>query len=153
MIYVTFVCLGNICRSPMAEIIFKKMLEDNNLEGKFCVTSRATSDEEEGAPIYYPALKELNKRGLNGSHRATVITFADIKNNDYILVMDRNNLADVMRLATPLYSHKVRRLCDFTLNPRDVADPWYSRSFDIAYEDIYDGCSCFLKYLQRSGSV
>lgn len=147
MISVAFVCLGNICRSPMAELIFKNLIEERGLDDKFCVTSFGTSDEEEGNPIYPPAKHTLLMHGVAGNHRARQLTLKDVINNDYILVMDSGNLFDVLRLTGGKFGEKVFKLCSFTANPRDVADPWYTRDFEKAYADIADGCTCFLNFV------
>ncbi len=147
MIKVIFICLGNICRSPMAEFIFKNMLGQRGIEGEFSVESRATSDCEAGSDIYPPAVRELEKHGIYADHRAAMLTRAELSWCDYALVMDGSNLADVLRVAGGEYGHKVFKLCSFTSHPRDVADPWYTRDFAKAYADIEDGCKAFLKYL------
>lgn len=147
MINVAFVCLGNICRSPMGELIFVNMIRERGIGPEFCVTSFGTSDCEEGSPIYPPAKRTLNLHGICGSHTARQITLKDVKNNDYILVMDADNLLDLLRLTGGEYGDKIFRLCSFTPNPRDVADPWYTRDFEKAFCDIEDGCKCFLEYL------
>ena len=148
MINVTFVCLGNICRSPMAELIFKDMVEKRGLSRSFHISSCATSDEEAGNPIYPPAIRELARHGIYGTHRARRITKEDLLENDYILVMDSNNLSNVLRLAEG-HGEKIFKLCSFTGNPRDVSDPWYTRDFERAFCDIWDGCNAFLEYLLR----
>ncbi|MDE5729101.1 MAG: low molecular weight phosphotyrosine protein phosphatase, partial [Clostridia bacterium] len=70
MISVIFVCLGNICRSPMAELIFKNMVKERGLEGSFLISSFGTSDCEEGNRIYPPAKRMLESRGILGDHVA-----------------------------------------------------------------------------------
>lgn len=149
MINVTFVCLGNICRSPMAELIFKRIVEDRGLSSSFRISSFGTSDCEEGNPIYPPAKKTLIMHGIAGGHVAKQLSFRDVINNDYVLVMDSENLFDVLRLTAGEYGDKIFKLCSFTDNPRDVADPWYTRNFERAFSDIEDGCKCFLEYLLR----
>lgn len=149
MVYVTFVCLGNICRSPMAELILAKIAEDEGMAMNFCISSYGISNEEFGHPIYPPALKALNDHGIDGTHRARYLSLTEIIDNDYVLVMDSTNLEDVMRITGGRYKEKIFKLCDFTSNPRDIADPWYTRDFERAYEDIYDGCKSFLEYLKR----
>lgn len=149
MINVAFVCLGNICRSPMAELIFKNLLDERGISSGFCVSSFGTSDCEEGSPVYPPAKRTLIMHGVTGSHTAKQISLADIKNNDYILVMDSQNLMDILRLTGGMYGEKIFKLCSFTRSPRDVADPWYTRDFERAFEDIYDGCVSFLNYLGK----
>lgn len=147
MISVTFVCLGNICRSPMAELVFKKMVDERGLASSFEVSSCGTSDYEVGNPIYPPAQKTLKRHGVEGAHVARQITMRDIKNNDYILVMDSGNLLDVLRLTGGEYGGKIFKLLSFSQNPRDVADPWYTRDFEKAYSDICEGCESFLNYV------
>lgn len=151
MIKITFVCLGNICRSPMAELVFKDLIEKQGLSSKFNIISRATSSYEIGNPIYYMASKTLAKHNINGTHTATRITGNDL-DSDFILVMDDSNYRDIMRL-NGVDKNKVFKLCDFTSNPRDVADPWYTRDFETAYTDILDGCNSFFNYLKTNKSI
>lgn len=151
MLKVTFVCLGNICRSPMAELIFKDMLKKQGLYEKFEVTSCATSNYEIGNPIYRYARETLAKHNISGNHIARKINNQDL-DSDFILVMDSNNLRDVMCL-NGIQKSKVFRLCDFTDNPRDVEDPWYTRDFETAYNDIVDGCTAFLQYLKSNKTI
>ena len=147
MINVAFVCLGNICRSPMAELIFKKMLNEKNLQNSFRVSSFATSDEEEGNNIYPPAQRCLKEHGIEGSHIAKQLCKKDVINNDYILVMDSNNLYDVLRLTGGEYGQKIYKLMSFTGSSRDVADPWFTRNFEKTYQDVVAGCEAFLNYI------
>lgn len=153
MINIAFVCLGNICRSPMAELIFTQMVKERGLNLSFRITSFGTSDCEEGNPVYPPAKKTLTAHGIEGSHIARQISLKDIINNDYLLVMDSSNLWDMLRLTGGKFGEKIIKLRTFTKNPHDVADPWYTRDFEKAYKDIYEGCECFLEYLlkQKSG--
>lgn len=152
MINVTFVCLGNICRSPMAELVFKKMVEERGLKSSFNISSFGTSDCEEGNPVYPPIKRTLESHGVDGTHIARQLSLKDVINNDYILVMDSENLFDVLRLTGGEFGSKIFKLCSFTARPRDVADPWYTRDFERAYNDVYDGCKCFLDYLLNKHS-
>lgn len=149
MINVTFVCLGNICRSPMAELIFKKMVEERGLKSGFCITSCGTDSCEEGNSVYAPAKRTLEKHGVQGTHIARQMTLSDVINNDYILVMDSKNLFDVLRLTGGSHGEKIFKLMSFTERPGDVADPWYTRDFERTYTDVYDGCAGFLEYLLK----
>ena len=151
MISVTFVCLGNICRSPMAEAVFCRLIGERGVALSFTVNSRATSDCEEGNPVYPPAQKALRERGYNFSHRAKKLTLADIKTADYILVMDRMNFSDVTYIAGA-YSEKVRMLGHFLPEKIEIDDPWYTRDFDRAYSEIYAACNAFLDYLFKEHS-
>ena len=149
MLKITFVCLGNICRSQMAELIFKNMLEKQGLSDKFEITSSATSNYETGNPIYYLAQQILSKHNIKGSHTAKRISKQELASSDFILVMDSENYQDIMRI-NGVDKNKVFKLCDFTSNPRDVADPWYTRDFETTYNDILDGCTSFLEYFKSN---
>ena len=152
MYRIMFVCHGNICRSPMAEFIFKKMVNDKGLSDEFVISSSATSREEiwgnVGNPIYPPALRELKKNGISvGEKRAVQVKKDDYDHFDLFVCMDENNVRNLKRIigADPL--GKVLKLMDFTLKGGDVIDPWYSDRFDIAYSDIYEGCLGLLDHL------
>jgi len=147
MINVTFVCLGNICRSPMAELIFKKMVEERGLKSGFCITSCGTDSCEEGNSVYAPAKRTLEKHGVQGTHIARQMTLSDVINNDYILVMDSKNLFDVLRLTGGSHGEKIFKLMSFTERPGDVADPWYTRDFNRTYREIDVACQAFLNFL------
>ena len=149
MTSVIFVCLGNICRSPMAELIFGKLAAERAPQLDFDVCSRGTSDEEEDNPIYPPAAAVLRAHDITGAHHARQLTKREVVNADYVLVMDSSNLFDVLRLTGGKFSEKVFKLCSFTSHPRDVADPWFTRDFEAAYRDIYEGCEGFLQFLAK----
>ena len=106
MFCITFVCLGNICRSPMAEAVFSRLVEERGVAQSFKVNSFATSDCEEGNAVYPPVQKVLRENGYNFSHRAKKISLSDVKNADYILVMDGMNYAD------PAYTAFNKRLTE-----------------------------------------
>ena len=132
----------------MAEAVFSRLIEERGVALSFTVNSRATSDCEEGNPVYPPAQKALRERGYNFSHRAKKLTLADIKNADYVLVMDRMNLADVTYIAGA-HSEKVRLLGHLLPEKIEIDDPWYTRDFDRAYNEIYAACNAFLDYLLK----
>ena len=150
---IVFVCHGNICRSPMAEFIFKKMVADRGLSSEFLIVSRATSSEEivggEGRPVYPQAKAEMAKHGISCEGK----TAQQLKREDYhaydlFVCMDAANLRNMRRiLATDEHDEKLRMLMDYTDRPGDVSDPWYSRRFDIAFSDIYEGCAGLLTAL------
>lgn len=146
-IKVAFVCLGNICRSPMAELIFKDMIEKAGVADMFFVDSFGTSDEEEGNPVYPLAMRTLSAHGIRGEHTAKKMTCADVERFDYVLVMEEKNRSRLVLTTNGRYYNKMKRLCDYTDRPRDVVDPWYTRDFEKAYADIYDGCASFLKHI------
>lgn len=146
---VAFVCLGNICRSPMAELIFRDMVRERGLEGSFNISSFGTSSCEEGSPIYSPAKRTLIMHGIAGEHTARQLTKRDVINSDYVLVMDSGNLCDVLRLTGGNFGEKIFKLLSFSNSPRDIADPWYTLDFERAFSDIREGCECFLEYVLK----
>ena len=150
---IMFVCHGNICRSPMAEFIFKKMLAERGIEGSFEVSSCATSSEEigfngVGTPVYPPARAELKRHGIEcGGKRAVQLRRDDYGKYDMFIGMDSSNIRNMHRIFGEDVEKKVTKLMDYTEKGGDVADPWYSDRFDIAYNDIYDGCKALIGHL------
>lgn len=141
---VTFVCHGNICRSPMAQFILKY------LEPKIEVDSKATHTDELGNDMYYPAKVKLTKEGIPFSkHTATLLKSSDYGKSDYFLVMDTENFTNTVIRLNGDPQNKVFRLLEFTGENRDVADPWYTGNFDKAYDDILKGCKAFLENVNR----
>lgn len=99
MIKVLFVCLGNICRSPMAHAYFKKIVKDKNLEDKILVDSCATSSWEVGSPVHYGTKEILDRHNISTEGmKARKITYDDF-DFDYILAMDKQNLKDLLKVS------------------------------------------------------
>ena len=147
-----FVCHGNICRSPMAEFIFKDMIKKQGLEGKFFVASSATSTEEIwngiGNPVYPPAREELKKHGITADgKRAVQLTAEDYEKYDLFVGMDSANIRNMHRILGGDPKGKIHKLKEYSGSGGDVSDPWYSDRFDIAYADIYEGCRALLEEL------
>ena len=146
---IMFVCHGNICRSPMAEFIFKDMIRKQGREDEFYVASSATSTEEIwggiGNPVYPPAKAELQKHGIScDGKRAVQLKKSDYEKYDMFIAMDSNNIRNIGRIFGSDPEQKVHKMMDFTDRKGDVADPWYSGRFDVTYNDISDGCSGLL---------
>lgn len=155
MTRIMFVCHGNICRSPMAEFIFKKLAADRGVSDQFEVASSATSDEEIwnkiGNPVYPPAKAELAKHGIDcKGKRAVQLQKSDYCKYDLFIGMDSANIRNMHRILVGDPDQKIRKLMDYTPRKGDVADPWYSDRFDIAYRDIYDGCVGLLQALEQN---
>ena len=150
---IMFVCHGNICRSPMAEFIFKRMVAERGLETEFEIRSSATSTEEIwngiGNPVYPPAKAELAKHGIScDGKRAVQLQKSDYEKYDLFVGMDSANIRNMHRILGGDPDGKIRKLMDYTSRPGDVADPWYSDRFDIAYRDIYEGCAGLVESLK-----
>ena len=145
MIKICFVCLGNICRSPMAEYIMKKKLKDLNLENIFKIVSRATSYEEQGNDIYPPAKRKLTEENIPFSnHTATRLEKDDYNKYDYFICMEQRNITNALRIFESDPNNKI-----FTLLDKDIADPWYTGNFDDTYNDLDYGLDNFIQELEK----
>lgn len=152
MIKIMFVCHGNICRSPMAEYILKHMAKEYGVLARLLVQSSATSSEEiwdgVGNPVYPPIRAELARRGVPcGDHRAVRLKRSDYEKYDLFICMDGKNVCDAERIFGGDPEGKIRKLMDYTPRGGDVVDPWYSRKFNVAFEDIREGCAALLMAL------
>ena len=156
MMRIMFVCHGNICRSPMAELVFKRMVAEQGLADKFVIASSATSTEEiwggVGNPVYPPAKAELAKHGIAcDGKRAVQLSRADYDKYDLFIGMDSANIRNMHRILGGDPQNKVRKLMDYTQKGGDVADPWYTRRFDVTYADIVAGCEGLLQQIFKQG--
>ena len=141
-------CLGNICRSPMAKFIFIDLIKQKGLENDFYIDSAATSSEEVGNGIYYNAKMKLDEKNIaNNNHVARQINIEDYKKFDYIMGMEKRNVDTIIKKIGNDNDKKVYRLLDFSDEPRDISDPWYTRDFERAYNDIYEGCESLLNHI------
>lgn len=147
-----FVCHGNICRSPMAEFIMKDLVKRAGLTADFFIASSATSTEEIGNRVYPPAKAELKRRGVFCSDDKTAVQLkkSDYEKYDLFAVMDSYNLRNADRIFGSDPDNKVHKLLEFAGRADDVSDPWYTRRFDEAFEDIYEGCKALLERLAEN---
>ncbi len=157
---VIFVCHGNICRSPMAEFVFRHLVRAVGREDEFEISSAAVSYEEEGNGIYPYAADTLRRHEIPfGRHRAHRITMQEYEEADLVVVMDSSNLRLMKRITGSCA--KVHKLLEYVtleqgaatnadavkdayFNIPDVADPWYTGNFEQAYSDILRGCRALL---------
>lgn len=150
MIKVLFVCLGNICRSPMAEYVLKSMVKKKGLEKEFYIDSAATSTEEIGNPVHGGTRRILSQKNIAcGDHVARRIEKLDYKKFDYIIGMEEQNVRNIKRIVGEDTENKIYRLLDFSAHPRDIADPWYTGDFEKTYEDVVEGLEGFLENLGK----
>ena len=145
MIRVMFVCLGNICRSPMAEFVLKDLVRKRGVENNFLIKSSATSYEEIGNDVHYGTKRKLMEENIPVESREAVrLSKNDYEKYDYIIGMEESNVRNILRIVGEDKNSKVCKLLDYSSNPRDIADPWYTGNFDDTYEDILEGCVAFL---------
>lgn len=152
---ILFVCHGNICRSPMAEFVMKRYVRRGGLEEWFEIASAGTSDEELGNPVYPLARQELAKHGIGCPGKtARRIAPDDYGNYDMIVAMEQQNIDNLMAVFDGDPDGKLSLLLDHVPvsdeknHGRDVVDPWYTRKFNIAWDDIDRGCKCLFDELK-----
>ncbi len=153
MIKIMFVCHGNICRSPMAEFVMKKLVSEKGLQDNFLITSSATSTEEiwrgVGNPVYPPAKRELMKHGIScEGKRAVQLCKDDYDKYDYFIGMDKANIRNMNIILGGDPNVKIYKMMSFAGSGDDVADPWYSGDFTKTYNDILSGCIGLLDFLK-----
>lgn len=149
MIKVLFICHGNICRSPMCEMVFKDMVRKRQLEEMFYIASAATSTEEIGSNVHYGTRNKLIQEGIPCENRRAVqITKADYTKYDYLILMDDKNIRNLKRIIAEDPKNKIHLLLDFTSRKgASIADPWYTGDFDVTYRDVVEGCEGLLAFL------
>lgn len=144
-------CHGNICRSPMAEYLFKYYVKSHGVLDKFVIDSMATSTEEIGNGVHRGTRKILDKFNIDYSnHKARQISRFDYNKYDFIIVMDKYNIYNLNNIFNDK-DKKVHLLLEYAGLNRDISDPWYTGNFDETYDDIMLGIKAFYKYLVDNG--
>jgi len=154
---IVFVCHGNICRSPAAEFIFRRLADEAGFECEVC--SRATHTDEiwngHGSPIYPPMKAILEQEGIScDDKRAELLKSSDYDKYDMFVGMDGENLRAMKRILGGDPDGKISLLTDYepTLNG-EIEDPWYTRNFRKVYDEITAGCKALLVYCTRNTRV
>ncbi len=148
MIKIMFVCLGNICRSPMAEFLMRDLVEKLGRADEFHIASAATSTWEIGNGVHRGTREVLLAQGIDPSEkRAVLLTKKDCREFDYIIGMEMMNVKDILRIADNADAHKVCRLLDFTDAPADIDDPWYTGDFDTTFLEVSAGVHGLLEHI------
>lgn len=144
MVRICFVCLGNICRSPMAEFVMKDLAEKAG--HSLVIESRATSDWEHGNPIHQGTQAILRQKGIaySQSKRSQVVSQADLEEFDVIVGMDDSNVKNLKKLSNGRCDHKIRLLLDVS-----VPDPWYTGDFEETYDLVRRGCQQLLLEIEK----
>lgn len=151
MFKILFVCHGNICRSAIAEFLFKDMVTKAGRRNEFDIESAATSTEELGSPVYPPAKRLLLQHGIDCSgHRARQITKADYARFDLLIAMDGRNIRNMERVFGGDPEGKIHLLSEYGLFSGEIEDPWYTGNFEKVYVQIEDGLRGLLARLSAS---
>ena len=149
MTNILFVCLGNICRSPMAEFVLRDLVRKRGLGDRYHIASAATSGEELGNPVHPGTRRRLAREGISVEGKTAVrLVRRDYERYDLLIGMEQRNLSAMLRIFGGDPQGKVRRLLDFTDSPGDIADPWYTGDFDRTYDDVLKGCLGLLACLE-----
>ena len=154
MTRILFVCLGNICRSPMAEFVMKDLVKKAGREEEFQIASAGTESFNNGKPVYPEAAEMLARHGISCKGK----TARQLQNEDYdaydlLIGMDQDNLFYMHRICGGDFYDKFHLLMEFTNRPGDVSDPWYTRDFGAAWRDIEEGCRGLLHWLITNTST
>jgi protein-tyrosine phosphatase len=142
-----FVCLGNICRSPMAEAIFRHMVNQKGLCDKITVTSCGTAGYHIGKPPHSGTRKILDSYGISyAGMKASQLEKRHLQNFDGIVAMDKENLSDILTLRDKNSTAWVKLLSDFEKDKWvSVPDPYYTGDFELTYKLVTDGCEKLLE--------
>ncbi|MDF2682108.1 MAG: ptpA [Brevibacillus sp.] len=151
MTHVLFVCLGNICRSPMAEAVFRHLVEQKGLSEQISIDSAGIGGWHAGERPHAGTQKILNEKGIaHDTLRARQISPDDFAAYDYVVCMDEENLTALKRMAPA--GKKVYRLLDFATgaNEENVEDPYYTGRFSYVYDLVDNGCNGLLEHIQAN---
>ena len=152
MTKILFVCLGNICRSPMAEFVMKDIVKKAGQADRFRIESAATSTEELGNPVYPPARRKLAEHGIGCAGKtARRLRKADYDAWDLLIGMDGANLRNMRRICGGDPDGKIHSLLEYADRPgEEVADPWYTGDFEATWRDVEAGCLGLLRWLEKN---
>lgn len=148
---IIFVCLGNICRSPMAEFIMKDLVKKANLEEEFFISSAGTSGEHDGEDMHKGTKNKLTNFGIEHKNfTSKKLTQKLCDESDFLITMDKANFKNVLKNFHNT-QNKLIKITDFspTLNYDEVPDPWYSGNFDETYEILALACKNLLAFLME----
>lgn len=155
---VLFVCMGNICRSPSAEGVFNKLINEQQLEDSFSIDSAGTHAYHTGESPDLRSQKAAQEREVNLSKiRARKVIMGDFEDYDFLLAMDKNNHSDMMQACPEEYQHKIKLFLDYAphLDTNEVPDPYYGGDygFERVLDLIEEASTGFLQKLKNTGEI
>lgn len=151
---ILFVCLGNICRSTMAEFAFRTIIEQHGLERQIEIQSAGTSAEEVGNPVHPGTRAILAANGIPCAGKTAVqLTAEDYNRYDLLIGMEDANVRAMRRIFNGDPQRKIYKLLDFTPQGRDIVDPWYTRNFQATWQDVNEGLNALLQKLFQEGHL
>ena len=155
MVNVLFVCLGNICRSPMAEGVFRHVVDEAGLRDRIAIDSAGTGPWHVGKPPDERARATAARHGIDiGGQRARQVASDDFGTFEYVLAMDRDNLRTLHRAAPKTHRDRVRLFLDFGADDsaHDVPDPYYGgpEGFEDVYALVEDAATGLLRHIRQN---
>ena len=153
MIRVLFICLGNICRSPMAEAVMRDLVEKRGLSATIQVDSAGTSNWHEGESPHKGTRAKLQEMRISTSGmKSRPLRTSDLE-FDYLICMDTSNVLNTREILRAPEHTKIIRFLDLTDHKKDVPDPWYTGDFQETYELCVDGCEALLNLIRQDHSL
>ena len=148
MIRVLFVCLGNICRSPMAEAVMRHLVQERGLSSEIKVDSAGTASYHIGEAPHKGTKAKLQQYNISTLGMfARQLKVIDGEQFDYIVCMDSSNVENALSILGDEATSKIIRFLDLTPHKMDVPDPWYTNDFQETYELCVEGCESLLEHI------